>query len=48
MQQVEEFANWIVAVNDWTVGGSNDDCAKVGIPQEMLLPSIGDLIPKIM
>ncbi|XP_019171207.1 PREDICTED: uncharacterized protein LOC109166771 [Ipomoea nil] len=48
MQQVEEFTNWIDLIDDGTFGCSNDDCAEVDIPQEMLLPSTSDPISTIM
>ncbi|XP_031097006.1 uncharacterized protein LOC116001257 [Ipomoea triloba] len=48
MQKVEQFASWLAAIEDGTMGGPNDGYANVQIPNEMLLPSTGDHIATIV
>ncbi|XP_031125169.1 uncharacterized protein LOC116027603 [Ipomoea triloba] len=48
MQKVEQFASWLAAIGDGTMGGPNDGYANVEIPNEMLLPSTGDHIATIV
>ncbi|XP_031095120.1 uncharacterized protein LOC115999410 [Ipomoea triloba] len=48
MQKVEQFASWLAAIGDGTMGGPNDGYANVQIPNEMLLPSTGDHIVTIV
>ncbi|XP_019172007.1 PREDICTED: uncharacterized protein LOC109167446 [Ipomoea nil] len=48
IEQVEQFAEWIAAIGDGTTGASNEDCAEVEIPDEMLLSSTGDPIATIV
>ncbi|XP_019158425.1 PREDICTED: uncharacterized protein LOC109155147 [Ipomoea nil] len=46
--EVEEFANWIASIGDGTIGGPNDGYAEVVIPNDLLLPCIGDPIQTIV
>ncbi|XP_031090939.1 uncharacterized protein LOC115995931 [Ipomoea triloba] len=48
IQQIEQFASWLAAIGNRTLGRPNDGYAKVGIPDEMLLPSSGDHIATIV
>ncbi|XP_031111873.1 uncharacterized protein LOC116015846 [Ipomoea triloba] len=48
IQNIEQFASWLAAIGDGTLGGPNDGYTNVEIPSEMLLPSSGDHIATIV
>ncbi|XP_031127619.1 uncharacterized protein LOC116029716 [Ipomoea triloba] len=48
MQNIQQFAEWLAAIGDETIGGPNDGYAKVQIPNEVLLPSTANDIATIV
>ncbi|XP_031120252.1 ATP-dependent DNA helicase PIF7-like [Ipomoea triloba] len=48
LKTVQEFASWLAAIGDDTMGGPNDGYSNVLIPDEMLLPANGNDIATIV
>ncbi|XP_019188878.1 PREDICTED: uncharacterized protein LOC109183148 [Ipomoea nil] len=48
IKQLEDFAKWIAAIGDGTIGGQNDGSVEVDIPPDMLLSTNGDPIATII